>query len=81
MMFVLFTIDCGDKMIEVVGVENSLQLAQIKGGMRSSGRRLAQCSSVVIRYSLQGLWDIYAVCGSVWCVTHIQICTIHLRVL
>ncbi|KAK2144971.1 hypothetical protein LSH36_714g00005, partial [Paralvinella palmiformis] len=41
--------DCGDKMIEVVGVENSLQLAQIKGGIRSSGRRLAQCSSVVIR--------------------------------
>ena len=41
--------DIGDKLIEVVGLENSLHAAQVKVGFRSSGRRLAQCSSVVIR--------------------------------
>ncbi|ELT98962.1 hypothetical protein CAPTEDRAFT_91694 [Capitella teleta] len=41
--------DVGDKQIEVVGLENSLHAAGIKVGIRSSGRRMAQCSSVVIR--------------------------------
>ena len=41
--------DIGDKLIEVVGLENTLHAAQVKCGIRSSGRRLAQCSSVVIR--------------------------------
>jgi len=40
--------DVGDGQIEVVGLENSIHVAQITAGMQS-GRRLAQCSNVVIR--------------------------------
>jgi len=42
--------DVGDNQIEVVGLENSIHVAQITAGMQS-GRRLAQCSNVVIRYT------------------------------
>ncbi|CAG2175274.1 unnamed protein product, partial [Oppiella nova] len=41
--------DIGDKFIEVIGVENCMHVGQVKAGLRASGRRLAQCSSVVIR--------------------------------
>lgn len=41
--------DIGDKMIEVIGLENCMHVGQVKAGLRASGRRLAQCSSVVIR--------------------------------
>ena len=41
--------DVGDKMIEVVGLENAIHSGLVAGGIRSSGPRLAQCSSVVIR--------------------------------
>lgn len=40
--------DVGDQLIEVIGLENSIHVAQVKGGMQA-GRRLAQCSSIVIR--------------------------------
>lgn len=40
--------DVGDNLIEVVGLMNSIHVAQVKGGIQA-GRRLAQCSSVVIR--------------------------------
>ena len=36
-------------MIEVVGLENAIHSGLVAGGIRSSGPRLAQCSSVVIR--------------------------------
>lgn len=37
-------------MIEVVGVENAMYVGQVKAGLRTSGRRLAQCKEVIIRF-------------------------------
>ncbi|XP_046410513.1 diacylglycerol kinase 1 isoform X2 [Neodiprion fabricii] len=41
--------DIGDNLIEVIGLENCLHMGQVKTGLRASGRRLAQCSSVKIK--------------------------------
>ena len=48
-IFSLHFIDIGDKLIEVVGLENCLHMGQVRTGLRSSGKRLAQCSSLIIK--------------------------------
>ncbi|XP_064644421.1 diacylglycerol kinase beta-like isoform X3 [Lineus longissimus] len=40
--------DVGDKLIEVVGLENTMHVTKVKS-LKATGKRLAQCSSVVIR--------------------------------
>ena len=40
--------DIGDGLLEVVGIENTLHIGQVTAGLQK-GRRLAQCSSIVIR--------------------------------
>ena len=48
----VFLEDVGDKLIEVVGVQSAIHAGSIYAGVRSSAKRLGQCSSVVIRYCL-----------------------------
>jgi len=43
------TQDIGDKLIEVVGLENCLHMGQVRTGLRSSGKRLAQCSHLIVK--------------------------------
>lgn len=42
-------LDIGDGLIEVIGLENCLHMGQVRTGLRASGRRLAQCSSITIK--------------------------------
>ena len=42
-------VDVGDKLIEVVGVQSAIHAGSIYAGVRSSAKRLGQCSTVVIR--------------------------------
>ncbi|KAG5678663.1 hypothetical protein PVAND_008318 [Polypedilum vanderplanki] len=41
--------DIGDRKIEVIGLESCLHMGQVRTGLRASGRRLAQCSEIVLK--------------------------------
>ncbi|KRZ45615.1 Diacylglycerol kinase beta [Trichinella pseudospiralis] len=45
---ILFS-DMGDKKIEVVGIQSVISMGQVKAGLRTSAKRLAQCSSAIIK--------------------------------
>ncbi|XP_003377874.1 diacylglycerol kinase alpha [Trichinella spiralis] len=49
--------DMGDKKIEVVGIQSVISMGQVKAGLRTSAKRLAQCSSAIINVKINWICD------------------------
>lgn len=74
----VFLLDIGDGLIEVIGLENCLHMGRVRTGLTASGRRLAQCSSIIIKTKKTFPMQID---GEPWMQPPTTVCFLHLKVI